>query len=165
MAQRSSMVLGAMTQQERAARAPFWLNKRIAAADLTETEADTDQTFAWFDLPPNVGVLGVQISSGEAFEDASDAALNDTKVSVGIAGGTANFATAQQLNVNGTEVLNKFYSLDATSGVQSALVATGVLITVESMSAKSLVDIDTGHVDVRILLVDYGTLEAGKSDI
>lgn len=75
------------------------------------------------------------------FEDVSDAAFNDMKISIGDAGSATRFINASQANVNGTEVLNVY------PGATENVVYTAdsrFQITFGSMAAKTVSDIDKG---------------------
>ncbi len=125
---------------------------QITADDFTETATATAQTlstrasggaiysFAVGDCCP---VVAIELKT--PFQDASDAAFNDCTFSIGdSSAGVASLFTAVQVNLNGTEVLNKRFvttSLPLT-GFTSAVNLT---FTLNSMTAKSLVDLDVGE--------------------
>jgi len=113
---------------------------RVTHEDLTEAVADTDQT------------LTVSVEAGEAFrvvafrlvetfEDQSDAALNDTKITIGDGGDADRFFTVTQVNENGTEVL---YKSGALADPYIYTTTDTIDILVESMVGKSLSNIDKG---------------------
>lgn len=127
----------------------------ITPADLTETTADTDQTLtvavADGDL---VAVVAAKLVT--PFEDASDADLDDTQVTVGDGGDADRFLTATQVNANGTEI---DYKEGAVSGYAYNAADT-VDILVESMSGKSLSNIDTGELKLYVKRVSLADLTA-----
>ena len=113
---------------------------RVTHEDITEAAADTDQT------------LTVSVEAGEAFrvvafrlvetfEDQSDAALNDTKITIGDGGDPDRFFTVTQVNENGTEVL---YKSGALADPYIYTTTDTIDILVESMVGKSLSNIDKG---------------------
>lgn len=120
----------------------------LTHADLTTAAADTDQVIPLLNvrLGTRVECIGTYVPT--PFEDASDAALNTTLLSVGETD-PDEFLTAQELNENGTEVLAK-------AGTGDALVFLAddtVDATVESMTGKSLVNIDVGEVWIFLRVV------------
>ena len=123
---------------------------RVTHADLTETAADTDQTLT-LAVADGEAFRVVAMRLVEPFEDASDAALNDTKFSFGDGGSATRFLAATQVNVNGTEI-------DYAPGVLGVPypynTADTADLLVESMTGKSLSDIDTGIALFYVQLVD-----------
>jgi hypothetical protein len=77
----------------------------VTHVDLTETTADTDQTIALLSVVAGDVVQKAAFQLVTAFKDASDAAFNDTNVSVGDGGDTDRFIASTEVNENGTEVL------------------------------------------------------------
>lgn len=117
----------------------------LTADDLTETTADTAQTFT---VAAPAGTLAQVIATAvpTAFKDASDAAFNTNVLTIGDEVDPDRYLASQELNENGTEVLYK-----AGTGVAYAYTADDTIdITIAAMAAKSLVNIDTG--ELRILL-------------
>lgn len=139
-----------LNEQEKAETGYNW-KAVITHADLTETTADTDMTIALISTAIGAIVKDAAFYLKTAFEDASDAALNDTKVSVGDGGSSARFLAAIQVNENGTEV-DASGSANTTPYVYTA--ADTIDLTVESMAAKSLSNIDTGELWVYINSVE-----------
>lgn len=95
----------------------------VSHEDLTEETNDTDQTLTLFTAKAGQSVRFVKSILEQALKDASDSALNDTKVSIGISGNTDLFLAATQVNENGTEVLNQPGALH-TMDLTAATVAT-----------------------------------------
>jgi hypothetical protein len=118
----------------------------VTAEDLTESTADTDQTIELLALPAGSVVTNAAFRLVTAFKDASDSALNDTKIQLGDNDDDDEYIAATQINENGTEVL---YAAAAPASVPFAYVAAKKLeLLVESMTAKSLSDIDTGELHI-----------------
>jgi hypothetical protein len=75
------------------------------------------------------------------FEDQSDAAFNTSTLSLGDATTATRFINASEANVNGTEVLN------VIPGANQNVIYTAagqLQLTLNSMAAKSLSDLDKG---------------------
>jgi hypothetical protein len=172
-----------LTTEARAAHQATHL-VRITHLDLTEATANTAQTLTLFTAEANKAVRLVKHSLPIPFKDASDAALNDTAIQVGVSGTLARFLASTQINVNGTEVRvltgpavpalpAAVSTADATTEATvyalanalkvsiNALIAalqagpgyvhsadTAILLTVGSMSGKSLSNIDVGVLDL-----------------
>jgi hypothetical protein len=83
-----------------------------------------------------------------AFEDVSDAAFNSTAVTVGDTADADRLLTSQQVNANGTTVTGK-----AGAGAYVYTAETDVNLTVGSMAAKALADIDSGELTVLLKVV------------
>lgn len=121
---------------------------RITHEDLTQTAANTAQTFT---IPVAARTLAAVVVTNLVvpFKDASDAAFNSNALIIGDGGDTDRLLTSQQLNENGTEIL-------AQAGVLAGYaynVADTIDITIASMAEKSLSDIDTGELVVYLKLV------------
>lgn len=123
---------------------------RFSHRDLTAAVADADQTLPALSVKAGqlVQVLGTRITEG--FEDASDTAFNSTVLKIGDGAAIDRFLKAQELNVNGTEVLGK--AGEAAGYVY--LADDTVDLTIESMAAKSLVNIDKGEGFALIRVID-----------
>jgi len=116
----------------------------IVAADLTQVTAATAQTIELIPVALGSLVEKAAVLVETAFADASDTAFNSVTVEVGDGGSAARFLAAQQVNVNGTEVMAK-----GGTGTLHAYTGTDTVdIKFNSMSDKSLVDIDTGKLFV-----------------
>jgi|SRR5882724_4351287 len=138
------MRYGTLTTNERA-ETGYTLWVEITADDLTTIATATAQTltpgpkFAIGDFVPRVTTVLTT-----AFADASDSAFNDDTMSVGDSvGGVATILAAIQLNVNGTEILNKT-AVPTGTPATGFTAATNLTITFNSMTAKALNDLDTG---------------------
>jgi len=127
----------------------------VTVADITESAADTDQTIALLSVAAGDVVEKAAYKLVTAFSDASDAALNDTKVQVGDGADTDRFIAATQVNVNGTEVL---YAANANTTSYAYTAADTVDLLVESMTAKSLSDLDAGEIHVYLAVTKLSDL-------
>lgn len=121
----------------------------ILAADLTETAANTSQDFVLAELEEGDSLFKAAYHLKEAFENTSDAAFNSNTLEVGDTDDPNSALTAKELNKNGTEILASV-TPNSLSTVPKAFVADKqVLVRINSMAAKSLVDIDTGRLVVQ----------------
>lgn len=117
------------------------------ADDLTTTTANTAQTLTT-PLILGVGDLITRATMHltTVFQDVSDAAFNTTTMSVGDSvGGVATVLAATELNVNGTEVIDKSAIPAGAFGTGVATAMT-VTVTFNAMAAKNLNAIDAGVV-------------------
>lgn len=114
----------------------------ISHEDLTETTANTAQVLSPFTVADGdlVGCVGAKLI--EDFQDASDAAFNTTAITSGDGGDADRFLTSMELNVNGTEIDTKA----GVAGLYAYTTADTVDVTFNSMSAKSLSNLDAGEV-------------------
>jgi len=117
----------------------------IDHTDLTETTADTDQTIELLAVAAGDFVEKAAFKLVTTFEDSDDTNLNDTQVSIGDGADPDRFITATQVNENGTEV---YYKTSVPTVPYAYTAADTIDILVESMSAKSLSDIDAGELNV-----------------
>lgn len=117
----------------------------VTHEDLTESTADTDQTIALLSVAAGDVVEKAAIKLVTAFADSDDAALNDTKVQVGDDSDTDEYVAATQVNVNGTEVL---FAANVNTVPFAYTAANTVDLLVESMTGKSLSNIDAGELHV-----------------
>jgi len=131
---------------------------RVTHADLTETTANTAQVIPLYTTQKGTVILDALMYLETAFEDASDAAFNNNTISIGIGGGAANFMPATQINKNGTEILS-FATSNATDTIPYAFVAADTIdLTVNSMSGKSLSNIDTGELVIMLRICELAKL-------
>jgi hypothetical protein len=143
------MIISPLSKQAQAALGATH-EVRITYADLTETTADTDQTLTIAVADGDLFAV-VAMALVTPFKDASDAALNDTKITVGDGGDADRFLVVTQINENGTEI---DYLAGAVAGYAYNTADT-VDILIESMTGKSLSDIDTGEL---VLFVKFLSL-------
>ena len=127
----------------------------VTHSDITESAADTDQTIALLSVAAGDVVEKAAYKLVTAFSDASDAALNDTKVQVGDGGDTDRFIAATQVNVNGTEVL---FAANANTTAYAYTAADTVDLLVESMTAKSLSELDAGEIHIYLAVTKLSSL-------
>jgi len=113
----------------------------ITHEDLTETTANTAQVIALMTKGAGKSVKLVKSQTITPFEDASDAAFNTTPLTVGDTGDTDRLLASKQVNANGSNVLLK----EGTGTIFEPSSDTAINLTVGSMSAKSLSNIDTGE--------------------
>jgi hypothetical protein len=124
----------------------------ITADDLTVTTTNTAQTFQ-FDLAAGDTIHKVAWRAETFLKDASDAAYNSNTMSVGDDSSVTTYIAAIQLNENGTEVRQGLTNTAVTYTAPDHF-----KITINSMSAKALNDIDTGQVVIFFQLSRLATL-------
>jgi hypothetical protein len=127
----------------------------VTHADLTLTTADADQTIALLSVAAGDVVEKAAYKLVTAFSDASDAAFNDTKVQVGDGTDTDEYIAATQVNVNGTEVL---YAANVNTVPFAYTAADTVDLLVESMTAKSLSELDAGEIHIYLAVTKLSSL-------
>ena len=86
-----------------------------------------------------------------AFENTADAAFNSDTISVGDDAGVATHLAAQEANINGTEII---YATGNTVVLYTA--ASNLKVTVNSMAAKSLSNLNRGEL---LLLFGFSRLK------
>jgi len=121
---------------------------KITHEDLTEATANTAEEITVFTAPAGTRVGRAVWYLKTPFQDASDSAFNTTTMELGDTD-TDRHLTATEANVNGTEVIHKVFG-QATDYMYTA--ATDIKVRVNSMSGKSLSNIDTGEVYIGIEL-------------
>lgn len=141
--------------EQTAAATGFNYRIKLTSDDLTETTANTAQVFEVLSVKAGSLVTSVAAYLETDFADASDSGFNSTAITVGDGSDPDRFLASMQVNTNGTEV-------DAKGGANTtpyAYTASDTIdITVNSMSAKSLSDIDTGELIVLVGLVELSDL-------
>jgi len=128
----------------------------LTHADLTEATANTAQTIALLTVTAGTVLHSCFTRLVTAFADASDAAFNATAITIGDGGDVDRAITSQELNVNGTEVL---FKANANTLPYAYLAGDTIDIVVGSMSAKSLVDIDTGELQIYLAVSDLTDIQ------
>jgi hypothetical protein len=128
----------------------------VTHVDITESTADTDQTIALLSVAAGDVVDKAAYKLVTAFSDASDAALNDTKVQVGDGADTDRFIAAAQVNAN--DASEVFYKANANTTPYAYTAADTVDLLVESMTAKSLSDLDAGEIHVYLAVTKLSDL-------
>ena len=113
----------------------------LTHADLTQTTVNTAQAFT---IPVAAGdafrVVAVKLIT--PLEDQSDAAFNSCAATIGDGGSATRFLASTQLNLNGTEI---DFAPGALGESYLYNVADTVDISIGSMTAKALNDIDKGR--------------------
>jgi hypothetical protein len=127
----------------------------VTHVDLTESTADTDQTIALLSVVAGDVVQKAAFQLVTAFSDASDAAFNDTQVQVGDGNDTDEYIAATQVNENGTEVL---FAANVNTVPFAYTAADTVDILVESMTAKSLSNLDAGEIHIYLAVTKLTSL-------
>ena len=127
----------------------------VTHTDLTESAADTDQTIALLSVAAGDVVEKAAYKLVTAFSDASDAAFNDTKVQVGDGSDTDEYIAATQVNENGTEVL---FAANVNTVPFAYTAADTVDLLVESMTAKSLSNLDAGEIHIYLAVTKLSSL-------
>ena len=127
----------------------------VTHEDLTLTTADADQTIALLSVVAGDVVEKAAYKLVTAFSDASDSALNDTKVQVGDGTDTDEYIAATQVNVNGTEVL---FAANVNTVPFAYTAADTVDLLVESMTAKSLSNIDAGEIHIYLAVTKLSAI-------
>jgi hypothetical protein len=94
-------------------------------------------------------------SSSPPLSDASDAAFNDTQVQVGDGNDTDEYIAATQVNENGTEVL---FAANVNTVPFAYTAADTVDLLVESMTAKSLSNLDAGEIHIYLAVTKLTSL-------
>ena|SRR5439155_14152665 len=117
----------------------------ITADDLTQATANTLQTITFTALRAGDAVLGVFWYLKTPFRNTADAAFNSDTISLGDTAAVTTHLTAAEANANGTFVT---FRLGTTGVLYTA--ADILTVTINSMAAKSLVNINRGE-----LLVFY----------
>lgn len=87
-------------------------------------------------------VIKTELHLTTPFKDASDAAFNTSTLSLGDATTATRFINASEANLNGTEVI------DVIPGANANVIYTAagqLQLTLNSMAAKSLSDLDVGQ--------------------
>ena len=127
----------------------------VTHSDITESTADTDQTIALLSVAAGDVVEKAAYKLVTAFSDASDAAFNDTKVQVGDGVDPDRYIAATQVNVNGTDVL---FAANANTTAFAYTAADTVDLLVESMTAKSLSELDAGEIHIYLAVSKLSAL-------
>jgi hypothetical protein len=127
----------------------------VTHVDITESTADTDQTIALLSVAAGDVVEKAAIKLVTPFKDASDSAFNDTKVQVGDGTDTDEYVAATQVNENGTEVL---FAANVNTVPFAYTAADTVDLLVESMTAKSLSELDAGEIHIYLAVTKLSSL-------
>jgi hypothetical protein len=139
----------ALAEQEVSNNGNFTHMAVLTANDLTETAANTAQTFT-VAIPTEALMLKAEVRLKTAFKDASDAALNTTTLSLGDTSTATRYVNAAELNENGTEITAPVFT---NTAIGPYAASQNMIATVGSMAAKSLVNVDVGEVHILVQLV------------
>ena len=143
-------VMTPLLQQEIVANNGYTHEIRLTADHLTEAAAATAQTIKVCDMADGDIVSITETRLLTPFEDKSDATFNSTTLSFGDAGSATRFVNAAQINLHGTEIADPVYNNTAYQ-----YTAAGELrLTIGSMAAKSLKEIDKGELIIHLKIVE-----------
>lgn len=127
----------------------------VTHTDLTESTADTDQTIALLSVVAGDVVEKAAYKLVTPFEDASDAGFDTTGVSVGDGEDTDRFIASTEVNENDNEI---DFAANANTTAYAYTAADTVDLLVESMSAKSLSDLDAGEIHIYLAVTKLSSL-------
>lgn len=125
--------------------------------DLTQTVANTAQTIALMSVLAGDAVFRAATVLKTPFAHSEDSAFNSTAITVGDGGDVDRLIASQQTNVNGTEVL---YAVHPSTTPFVFTSADTIDIVFNSMSGKSLSNLDIGELHVYLGLVRMAPLSA-----
>jgi hypothetical protein len=133
------MIVRPLTTNERAETPGFTHIGIVTADDLTQVTAATKQSIILTALKKYDVILRVLGVPFVPFQNTADAAFNSDTVSIGDGSGDAALAAAVEANANGT--------FGRTLGNTAKLytVADNLLCVVNSMAAKSLLNLNRGE--------------------
>lgn len=129
------------------------IKSTVYESDITQATANTAQTLDLFPILAGQIVVRVWFKLRVPFKNSADAAFNTTTMSLGDTSGVAALLAAQETNENGTEIL---CAVSSTAKAYPA--ADTARVTFNSMAAKSLVNLDTGIVDIFHEILDLPKL-------
>lgn len=130
----------------------------INADALTDAGTNTTQTIKLADIPANAIIQKSEVRLIVPFEATSDAAFNSTTASLGDAGSATRFASAVQLNKNGSYITSP-----AANNTAYQYTAAAVLnLAVTSMAAKALLSLNKGELHVFVHILDTKALSDAK---
>jgi hypothetical protein len=153
-----------MTIEERAAQG-FTHRIDFSTADIPAGIAvNTSQVFSTAPLPALAAsdiIKRIYLHVSTPFAVSTDAAFNSTTLSLGDAGSATRFASAVQINANGTPTINTFPG----ASENFIYTAAGQLqITLNSMAAKSLSNLNVGKLYI-LLNVERGADKSSESGV
>lgn len=150
-----------LAAQELAAYPGFNCMAIITANHLTETAANTAQSFdLGGELPAGAIIKESYVDLVVPFEDQSDAAFNTTGVIVGDAGDDDRYITVRELNRNATEITIPAYNNTA----YELTTAATLVAKISAMALKALNDIDKGELAILFAILQPRHLTALKSN-
>lgn len=136
-----------LSTNERAETPGFTHIGIITADDLTQATANTLQTLTLATIAAGDQIQRVKWYLRVPFQNTADAAFNSDTISVGDTAAVTTHLSAAEANLNGTEII--WRTGNTTVGYTAADVLT---VTINSMAAKSLVDINRGELILLISL-------------
>ena len=134
------MKVRVLSTNERAENLGFTHVAIITADDLTQATANTLQTITIIALAAGDVIRKVLWYLRVPFQNTADAAFNSDTISVGDTAAVTTHLAAAEANLNGTEII---WRIGSTAVLYTA--ADGLTITINSMAAKSLVNINRGE--------------------
>lgn len=166
---KTSVIQTIPLNSEQRAATGFTHRARVTCDNLTETATNTAQTLQLLSVKAGTFVDRVAMVLVTPFEDVSDNAFNDIKLTVGDGSDVDRFfasntaGTGIQINVNGTEVI---YHVNPVAASTAGLATAPFMYTADdtvdavfgSMTGKALNDIDKGIVDIYIRAVALNEL-------
>ena len=117
----------------------------VTADDLTQASTNTAQSINLLPLAIGDVIRGVITYLRVPFQNRLDAAFNSDTVSIGDGGSVTQYTAAAEKNQNGSFVLE---DLAAASTWKVYTVADNLVLTMNSMVAKALVNLDIGEIHV-----------------
>ena len=125
--------------------APRGYNYRfvIDHTDLTEGTDNTAQDITLITLPANSVVKATATYLKTPFELTGTTAYNSNTISIGDSGSATRFVNAQQININGTEVL-----ANATNTTHAYVSSTAVVARFASMASYDLLELNAGEIHI-----------------
>ena len=150
----------ALTTNEQAGNGGYTHIVVVDHTNLTETTTNTAQTFNVAPTLAGDTIVKYAMVLKTPLKDASDSAFNSNTLSFGDSSSATRFVSGVQANENGTEVT---YTFGNTAYTYTA--AGQLTITVNSMSAKALSDVDTGQVIFMFELLRHSALAAAVGSI
>lgn len=128
-----------------------FLESAVAASAATN---NTSVTFPLFTtrrgdyIPAGSGCAFILVTP---FQNTADAAFNDVQVRLGDANTDNGFLTATQVNINGTEVYQKYGGGSVLPITYDSAVVVNLIVA--SMSGKKLSDLNSGRLLILLRLV------------
>jgi hypothetical protein len=140
------MILRPLTTNERAETPGFTHVGVVGANDLNQATAAAAQAFTLCGIAKKDVVLRAYIDPVVPFQNTADAAFNTCTASLGDGGSAARHVAAVETNANGTPVPG----MGNTPFLY--LTVENLILTINSMAAKSLKDINRGELHVFVSL-------------
>lgn len=152
-----SYTMRPLSEQEQAAHDGYTHLATIGVAELTDTVAGEAQTLDIGNCPVG-GQVKISAHLPTPF-DSADAAYDTMALTIGDGTTPNSYLASMELNVRGTEVIDKTGSL---VGPTTSTVVTPIRCTFTPKAAKKLSDLTTGLLYLFVKLVDPHQLDALK---